>query len=106
VAAEDGIAIFSDPGRQTDPGRRAQRQMFHKDFNPSVIQIHRAAQVELHETPTYPWTLLTFLSGPGSIYFILTSGKVVKVTLRQGAGVLFRGEQRDPYLSMIISHED
>ena len=86
-----GIVLESDPPKAK--GAKGQwRQMFHKDFN-NAIALHRGAQTELREEKaTYPWTLLAFLSGPGFVYFILNSGKVVKLALPQGAGVIFRGD--------------
>ena len=91
VKVVPGIVLESDPPKAK--GAKGQwRQMFHKDFN-NAIALHRGAQTELREEKaTYPWTLLAFLSGPGFVYFILNSGKVVKLALPQGAGVIFRGD--------------
>jgi hypothetical protein len=84
-----GIIIDSTAPSAHQPTKR---QIFHRDFNPQVFKWHRGAQVELKMPPTFPWTLLLMLSGPGFVYISLTSGRLVKISVPQGCAVLFRGD--------------
>ena len=82
-----GILIDSKASPQ-----HASRQMFHKDFNPEKVAWHHAAQTEIREQCTYPWTLLVMLSGAGHVYVSLANGQLVKLHVPHGCAVLFRGD--------------
>jgi len=90
-----GIIIESTQQSGTLPNSR---QMFHRDFNPRVVKSHRAAQVYVNSQatvphpPTFPWTILLMLSGPGFLYVSLSSGRLVKICVPQGCAVVFRGD--------------
>ncbi len=87
VEVVPGILIDSRASSQP-----ASRQMFHKDFNPERFARHHAAQTEIREKCTYPWTLLVMLSGAGIVYVCLANGRLVRLHVPHGCGVLFRGD--------------
>ena len=70
------------------------RQMFHSDFNQTVLDYHHGAGIERDGCAprTWPWTVLAFLSAPGWLFVVLHNGQVVKLWVPQGGAVLFRGD--------------